>query len=167
MCILFLIHLLISLKLDRTVDWAEPLREGITETKSDEINDLLDEYDLIIENHEKWTEEQDVIVVRSKEPMNIAALANEFYNIDGVMEIDMGIPEISGSDIKIERVEGGWEVAYILKFGGAYVKGAGKKHTWTYHAMDNGEVKFISETGDEIPAYMKCDAPKKQIAERG
>jgi|GEM_PF-7038317 len=36
---------------DKTIDWAAPLRKGISETNSHEINDLLDEFDLIIEKY--------------------------------------------------------------------------------------------------------------------
>ena len=148
---------------DRNVDWAEPLREGITETNSDEINDLLDDYDLIIENHERWTDDQDVIVIRSKEPINMAAISNEFYNVEGVVEVDLGIPEIGGNDINISRLDGGWQIVYTLTIGGAYSKEGGKKHVWTYKALDNGVITFISETGEPIPAWMKCNFPNKDI----
>jgi len=153
---------------DRNVDWAEPLREGITETNSDEINDLLDEYDLIIETHERWTDDQDVIVIRSKEPINMAAISNEFYNVEGVVEVDLGIPEIGGNDINISRLDGGWQIVYTLTIGGAYSKEGSKKHVWTYKALDNGVITFISEIGDPIPAWMKCDLPKDiNLANKG
>jgi len=147
------------------VDWAAPLRDGISETESAEINDLLDEYDLVIQNHQKWTEEEDIIIIRSKSPLNMAALANEFYNIKGVEEIDLGIPEIGGNDITINRMADGWEVSYILRFG-AYVDGQGKNHTWKYKAMDSGDVKFLEETGDPIPDWMRCELEEDQLAAR-
>jgi len=87
---------------EKDIDWAAPLLDGINETDSDEFNDLLDEYDFILENHEKWTDTEDIIVVRSKEPLNMAALANEFYNIEGVVEIDLGVPEVLGGPIFIK-----------------------------------------------------------------
>lgn len=150
---------------ERSADWASPLQKGITETTSPQINDLLDEYDLILENHEKWTDTEDVIVIRSKEPLNMAALANEFYNIEGIVEIDLGIPDIGGNDILIERQDDGWKVDYILKFGGAYLPGQGKQHTWSYSASDDGTVQFLTETGDAIPSYMKC-SPAQLAAKR-
>ncbi|MEL6924152.1 MAG: hypothetical protein AAFO94_08900 [Bacteroidota bacterium] len=140
----------------RNVEWAGPLREGITETNSAEINELLDEFDLVIQNHQKWTDDEDIITISSKTPLNMAALANEFYNIQGVESIDLGIPEISGNDIVINRVSGGWEVEYVLRFG-AYVDGKGKDHRWKYRAMDSGDIKFIEETGDPIPDWMRCE----------
>ncbi len=140
---------------EKTVAWAAPLRAGISETTSDDINDLLDEFDLIIEKHVNWNDTQDAITIRSKEPLNMAALANEFYNVEGVSEIDLGIPKVGGNDISIKRIGQGWEIDYILKFG-SYVTGEGKKHIWTYRAMDNGLIQFISEEGDEIPSWMRC-----------
>lgn len=143
---------------DKNVSWAEPLRQGISETSSEDINDLLDEYDLIIEKHVNWNDTQDAITIRSKEPLNMAALANEFYNVEGVSEIDLGIPKVGGNDIEVRRVSGGWEINYVLKFG-SYISGNGKKHIWKYKAGDDGSVQFIAEEGDAVPSWMKCDFP--------
>ncbi len=142
----------------RNADWAAPLRSGITETDSPIINDLLDEFDLIIEKHVQWNDTQDAITIRSKGPLNMAALANEFYNIEGVVEIDLGVPKIGGNDIEIARTETGWEVSYILRFG-SYIDGKGKVHTWKYEAKDNGTINFMSETGDPVPDWMRCESP--------
>ena len=149
----------------RDAEWAEPLRDGISETTNGTINDMLDEYDLIIDNHQKWTEEEDIITIRSKKPLNMAALANEFYNVEDVVEIDLGIPEIGGNDIEINRVQGAWEVKYVLKFG-SYFKGQGKSHIWTYQALDSGKVKFIEEKGDPVPEWMKCEATRLELASK-
>ena len=139
---------------DKNVDWATPLQQGVSETSSDEINDLLDEYNLVISKHVQWNSTQDAITIRSKKPLNMAALSNDFYNIEGVAEIDLGVPNIAGNDIKIERVERGWELEYILQFG-SYSE-EGKNHIWKYRVLDNGEVSFLSETGDPIPTWMRC-----------
>lgn len=140
---------------NRDVNWAQPLRDGISETNSTEINNLLDEYDLIIEKHVQWNDNQDAITIRSSEPLNMAALANEFYNIEGVSGIDLGIPKIGGNDINMTRLSNGWEVEYILRFG-SYISGKGKIHIWKYRALDNGTIEFLSEGGDPIPEWLKC-----------
>ncbi len=141
---------------DRNIDWAQPLREGISETDNDEINDLLDDYDLIIEKHIQWNDTKDAITIRSKEPLNMAALANEFYNIEGVSSIDLGVPEIGGNDINIERINNGWEVQYVLRFG-SYISGKGKVHIWKFNALDDGSIEMISEGGDPVPEWMRCE----------
>lgn len=140
---------------DKNIGWAEPLRQGISETTSEAINDLLDDFDLIIDKHVNWNDTQDAITIRSKEPLNMAALANEFYNIDGVTEIDLRIPEAGGNDIVVQRVSGGWDISYILRFG-SYINNNGKSHIWKYRTMDDGSVQLLSEEGDEIPSWMRC-----------
>ncbi len=144
---------------ERDIDWAEPLLDGINETDSDEFNDLLDEYELIIDKHVPWNDTQDAITIRSKEPMNMAALSNEFYNIEGVEEIDLGIPKVVGNDIVLSRIATGWEIQYLLKFG-AFGSGGGKEHIWTYEASDDGTIKFIDEVGEPIPTWMRCSKEK-------
>ncbi|MEM1319960.1 MAG: hypothetical protein AAGG75_06855 [Bacteroidota bacterium] len=140
---------------DRDVAWAAPLQEGISETESQEINELLDEFDLIIDKHVQWNDTQDAITIRSKEPLNMAALANEFYNIEGIKDIDLGIPELGGNDINVSRVHDGWEVEYVLRFG-SYISGKGKMHFWKYRVLDNGDVQFVTEDGDPLPEWMRC-----------
>ncbi len=142
---------------DNTVEWAELLNEGISETTNETFNDLLDEYDLVIENHEKWTDEQDILVVRSSAPLNMAALANEFYNIEGIIEIDLGIPDLNGNDIQFKKTNNGWEIHYVLTIGGSLLQTTKKEHIWIFEVNPAGEVKFLSEEGEPIPGWMKCE----------
>lgn len=144
---------------DREVEWAWPLLDGISETDSEEFNELLDDHDLIIERHVQWNETEDAITIRSKEPLNMAALANEFYNIEGINNIDLGIPKIGGNDINLWQKSDGWEIEYVLRFG-SYVVGKGQVHIWTYNVDEMGNVKFVSESGDPLPEYMKCHFDK-------
>ncbi len=139
----------------RDAAWAAPLRAGITETNSPEINQLLDEYDLIIEKHVQWNDQHDAMTIRSTEPLNMAALANEFYNIEGVVEVDLGIPDLSGSDIELRRLPDAWEVTYVLRFGSLF-QDEGQHHLWVWRVSDDGHVQFVREEGAPIPAWMRC-----------
>jgi hypothetical protein len=143
---------------DKNVAWAAPLRSGITETSDKNINKLLNDYDLTIEKYVQWNDTQDAITIRSKEPLNMAALANEFNNVEGVAELDLGLPKVSGNDISMKRVSAAWEIDFILKFGAYAGATSGKQHAWKYRALDNGEVTFLAESGDPIPTWLKCDA---------
>lgn len=151
---------------DREIDWAQPLRDGISETESPEINDLLDEYELIIEKHVLWNDSEDALTIRSKSPLNMAALATSFLDIDGVADVDLGIPKISGNDISLNRLQDGWEVRYILKFG-SFSSGEGKSHIWKYQALDDGTIKFIEESGSPIPSWMRCSINKDALVFKG
>lgn len=150
---------------DKNVAWAKPLRNGASETSSPTINRLLDEHDLIIEKHVQWNDSQDAITIRSKEPLNMAALSHEFYSIEGVSDIDLGIPKIGGNDINMKRISNGWEVEYVLRFG-TYINGKGKIHIWKYNAMDNGKVEFVSEGGDPVPEWMRCGNTDEELAKK-
>jgi len=141
----------------KDAEWANLLNEGIAETTSEEFNDLLDEYDLVIENQKQWTDTEDVLVIRAADPINMAALANEFYNIEGINEIDLGIPEVKGNDIEIEKTAIGWNVKYILTIGSSLLDTTRKQHVWEYEITDEGQVNFISEDGEPIPDWMKCE----------
>lgn len=139
---------------DKTVAWAAPLREGISETTSPEINDLLDEFDLVIEKHVQWDDTHDALTIRSRQPLNMAALAHQFTNIEGVTETDLGQPRLRGNDIQMRRTASGWTLTYILRFGAPI--GDGKQHRWIFECDDEGASKFLREEGDDVPSYLRC-----------
>ena len=140
---------------DKDVAWAALLRDGISETTNRELNDLLDEYDLVIEKHVQWDDTQDALTIRSRRPMNISALAMQFEGIEGVNKTDLGVPRLRGNDIQVERSAGGWTVTYLLRFG-APVGGSGKEHRWIFQCSDELQSTFLREEGDDIPSYLRC-----------
>ncbi len=151
---------------EKDVDWAAPLRDGISETENADINDLLDEYELVIEKHVPWNDTEDALTIRSKAPLNMAALASQFEDIEGIMDIDLGVPKVAGNDIELNRFQDGWELQYIMKFG-SFASGKGKKHIWKYQAFDDGSVKFIEESGSPIPTWMRCHVEELLLVFRG
>ena len=140
---------------DRNVDWADPLRNGLTETNDVTFNKLLRKYNLFIERHVQWTERQDALTLRSRDPINMAAIASEFSSIEGIQETDLGIPKVLGSDIEASRIKDAWNLDYILRFG-AWATGSGKSHTWRFQVTDKGSVTIKNETGDPVPKWMRC-----------
>lgn len=145
--------------------WAQPLKDDIAETNSPQFNRLLEQHDLSIVEHQKWTDTQDAVTIRSRNPLNMSALANEFRNIDGVEDIDMGVPEIMGNDIEMYRTPSGWRLDYILKVSGGIGGEALKTHTWSWSVDDSGSIKFIEEKGAPVPEWMRCELQRfaKQI----
>ena len=148
-------HMLIIF--DRDVEWAAPLREGRHETTSITFNDLLYEHDLIIEKHLQWDDTRDAVSIRSKRPLNMASLSNEFHNLEGVQEIDLGISKQVGNDIVATRTASAWRFQFRLSFGSLAEKGE-KVHTWLYEVTDAGAVAKVSEAGDPVPDWMRCSA---------
>jgi hypothetical protein len=151
-------HLVVIYK--KNVDWAAPLRQGITETTNKELNQLLDKYDLAIERSMQWNDTQDAITLRSKEPLNMAALADKFRDIQGVVQTDLGSTKLGGNDIKARRVGGGWEIDYVLSIN------ATQQHTWKFKALENGQVSLLKEAGEPLPAWMRCETPDKTMVAR-
>lgn len=151
---------------EKDIDWAAPLRDGISETENATLNDLLDEYELVIEKHVHWNDSEDALTIRSKVPLNMAALASEFEEIEGVVDIDLGVPKVAGNDIALNRFQDGWEIQYILKFG-SFTNGKGKQHVWKYHALDDGTIQFIEESGSPIPTWMRCHTAGDLLVFRG
>ena len=151
-------HLVVIYK--RNVDWAAPLRQGITETTNKELNQLLDQYDLAIERSMQWNESQDAITLRSKEPLNMAALADRFRDIPGVVQTDLGSTKLGSNDIKARRTAGGWEIDFILSIN------INQQHVWKFKAADNGQVNLLKESGEPLPAWMRCEAPEKALLAR-
>jgi len=146
-------HMLIIF--DRNIEWAAPLREGRHETNSITLNDLLYEHDLIIEKHVQWDDSRDAIAIRSKRPLNMASLANEFYNLEGVQEIDLGLAKDAGNDITARRTAEGWQFTFLLSFGSLAEQGE-KVHRWQYEISDSGSITKVSEGGHPVPEWMRC-----------
>ena len=138
------------------VDWASSLHEDISDVSNEALSNLLDDFDLFIDRHEKWTSEEDVLIIRSLRPMNMAALAQKFLDIDGIESVDLGIPEIKGNDITVERKGNAWIFSYILAVSGAFGQET-TNHVWTFKVTDDGKVNLMKEEGPPIPEWLKCD----------
>ncbi len=146
-------HMLIIF--DRNIEWAAPLRAGRHETTSITLNDLLYDHDLIIEKHVQWNDTHDAISIRSKNPLNMAALANEFNNIEGVQSVDLGLSKEVGNNITATRVGSGWRFVFTLSFGSLQEKGE-KTHNWQYEYTDGGKMTKVRESGDPVPEWLRC-----------
>jgi hypothetical protein len=145
----------------KNVAWASPLSKGLLQTNSQRFNDLVARYKLILEKHIQWTDHQFAIALRSKEPINMAALAEEFRQIEGIDEIDLGIPKVLGNDIQVLQADGNIELEYILRFG-AWSAGKGQSHTWRF-AANSKTIKATADFGAPVPAWLKCHfQPEKQ-----
>jgi hypothetical protein len=148
-------HLVIIYR--RNMDWAAPLSKGITETTNRDFNKLLDQYDLAIEKHVQWNDTQDAITLRSKEPLNMAAISERFRDIPGVMQIDLGQAKFSGNDIRAKRIGSGWEIEFFLAIG------VNQQHSWKFKALDNNQVSLLKESGNPLPSWMKCNLEEKNM----
>ncbi len=138
----------------RTAEWAKPLRLGDHFTDNEEINELNEKYGLIIDKHVEWDEEHNSFNIKATKSLNIAPIANSFSNIEDVVLVDLLTPDGDGNDIEVRRLKNGWMLNYMVKFDSC-ITGCKKKHVWTFEVSDDQQVKFVSESGDELPDWMK------------
>ncbi|MEM8908214.1 MAG: hypothetical protein AAGD05_10250 [Bacteroidota bacterium] len=138
---------------NRSAEWAIPLRLGDNTTNSEEINQLLDHYGLVIDKHVEWDEEKNSFHVRATKSLNIAAIAKAFSAVEGVVLVDLLMPAGDGNDIEVKQLEQGLEVNYLVKFGSC-ISGCKNQHVWSFQVNPQGEVKFLGESGDALPEWM-------------
>jgi hypothetical protein len=140
---------------NKYADWASPLQKGLMQTNSNKFNDLVAKHKLVLEKHVLWTDKQNAITLRAKEPLNMSALANEFSQIEGVQDIDLGIPKALGNDIQVRLNKDALDFEYILRFG-SWTNGKGESHIWYFQMSDGGKIKSNGDTGAQLPTWLKC-----------
>ncbi|NJK83650.1 MAG: hypothetical protein HC912_07360 [Saprospiraceae bacterium] len=138
---------------ERTVDWASPLRKGITSTDSKIINNLIEQYDLLIERNEYFDARRDAIVLRAIKPINMTAIANELYPVEAVELIELGHDRNQDTDISIQTNDEGWQVRYLISFR---EEKSVQQHYWFYEVKWTGQVTLLSEGGAPIPEHLQC-----------
>ena len=137
----------------RDAPWATPLRLGDDVTDSDEINKLSEKFNLKIDRHVEWDEEHNSFNMRAEKSINIASVAKDLSTVESITLVDMMEPNGDGNDLELKKLTNGWEISYVIKFDGC-ITGCKKRHSWTFEVINN-EVKFIGESGDELPKWMR------------
>lgn len=147
----------------KEVAWAKPLKSGISSTNQPLINGILERYDLIIEGIEPLNSRQDALTIRAVKPINMEALANNFYGIEGIEAVELeenppaslvraGTP--IRSDIYASQNRNAWDLEYILRFE---TKGKLQEHTWVYRIKEDGTIRLLNESGDILPTWLNCE----------
>ena len=145
-------HLVVIYK--RDAPWATPLRLGDDMTDNDKINQLSEKFNLKINRHSEWDEEHNSFNMHAEKALNIASLAKDISTVESVTLVDLMEPNGDGNDIEITPMKDGWKINYIIKFEGC-ISGCKKKHTWSFEVTNSGKVTFVSESGDELPIWMR------------
>jgi len=143
----------IELIFDRNAPWAIPLKDGVTSTHNSIINELTEQYDLIIESYQQIDYQRDMLIMRAVEPINMAALANRLYDVKEIRQINLESDKTINSDITVTPMDDGWKVVYLLHFQEENIP---QQHSWIYYAYRTGQVEFITESGAPIPDYLNC-----------
>ncbi len=143
-----------------TEKWALPLKMGHKETNSEEITALCEKFGLVIDVHDMWNEEINFFYLKANRPLNLAAVAPLFENIQGIVGSDLLISDNNGNDIVATEIEGGWQLDFLLKFDNCFER-CEKQYIWSFKVTEitstGAKVEFLNEGGDEIPKWMKKD----------
>jgi hypothetical protein len=144
---------------DKSANWAYPLEQGINETASTAINNLMQEYDLTITKCSEWGPSLGAITLRSSTPYNIAALSQQFMGLEGIKSVELKSPSQNGEvrDIEVSKRANGWLVKFLLKWENC-ASGCDLSHWWTFFVEDaTFAPKFVLQSGDPLPEWLKCE----------
>lgn len=137
------------LDIDSTKDWARAWREGNTLTGNQQIDDLMQKYNLQISQYYDFSWEHSVTLF-SSEPINTSALAKKFELIEGVLHSAavgyFGGPHDITATIKTNYL--------LLKFyvgWGDCPSGCIARHYWEFQISFYGGVKLIKSYGNPLP----------------
>lgn len=149
---------MVQIHYKNTSAWAAPLKLGGNETNNEDITTICTKYNLSIESHQIWDEQTNMFIVKAHTPVNLAAIAQLFKNIDGVQKVILPVPDLDGNDIEARRTSKGWQLNYIVKFDSC-LTGCKKQRTWSFEVVNinvhsSANVKFIGITGDDLPDWM-------------
>ncbi len=149
-----------QVKYNNTVKWAKPLRLGDDMTDNGRINNMLEEYGLRIDLHQKWDDSNNLFHVKANDFINIAAIADSFQKVEGVKDVIINVPGADGNDIEATRIQNGWRFDFIIKWGQKCMLPVGceNHHVWSFEVKNTKTgtalVKFLEESGADIPDWM-------------
>lgn len=151
----------IILVFEHDAEWVEPLKHRADTTASPSINNIIRQYNLVMTRMVYLDEERAGLVLQSREPINVPALAMKFFTEEGIGSIEEVLPYGDGNDIAIERTKDGWEVKYSVRFGNC-VNQCQKFHDWAFTVNEAGEVSYEGDSGHTIPPWIAATAEAKK-----
>lgn len=151
----------IILVFEHDAEWVEPLKQRADTTASVTINNIIRQFNLIMTRMVYLDEERAGLVLQSREPINIPALAMKFFTDEGIGSIEEVLPYGDGNDISIERTKEGWSLTYSVKFGNC-VNQCQKFHDWKFAITESGEVSYLGSSGHTIPPWIGATAEAKK-----
>jgi len=130
----------IIVAVDTTVDWTDAWQAGERLTDQQEVDALLEEYDLSVEYQARPS--QSYALVRSETPINTIALSREFEGIEGVEYAEQNGYAGDGNDIQATVGEEAVVLAYSRSWGDCPA-GCIHREAWTFRIEKDGAVRFV------------------------
>jgi hypothetical protein len=91
------------------------------------------------------------ILIQSPTFYNIPAIMDKVYIDTRIGSIQQQLPYGDGNKIDAKKDDNKWTITFRMRFKNCVNK-CEAEHFWTF-VVENNEVKFINEGGDNIPAY--------------
>lgn len=139
----------LSVGVNTGAPWLDAWRKGNTETGNEEVDDLLNEFDLtLVDYHEFASSPTANATLQSEYAINVYAVGRLFEQIP---YIDYATAQIvgDGSDIKVLLFDN--HLRYTLEYGfGDCPAGCINRHKWTFKVFRDGHVEFVSEGGSPL-----------------
>lgn len=131
--------------------WAQPLQQGFDTTQNESFNQLLRRFNLSCQ-YKKLDNTNDLIIVKSPAPINIAALRHQLTAL-ALYCPPQANPYRDGSDITVlfNPKTMAHEYTYYLRWDGCATN-CNKEHFWRFSVSFGGELVFLKSGGDAIPA---------------
>lgn len=143
----------VNIMVDANANWLDKLLAGKSKIGNLPLSNLLERYKLKVQ----VLEELDGITmleITSSQPMNMKFIANELSMVDDVFMTEVPLPTGDGSDIDIKKIEGGWMIAYHLKYKNCESL-CKYDHYWHFGVTETGVVSFLGEYGSDLTSYMQ------------
>jgi len=117
--------------------WAEAWKRGERLTGNQAVDALMKAHNLTVERGH---------ILRSPEPVNIAALARRFAAIPGIRYAEGDAAIGDGNDIRARADGNGWRLEYSAGKGDCPA-GCIERDRWTFLVTTDGRVTFVGSTG--------------------
>ncbi len=128
----------------KEADWKNAI-ETLDIHNGGKVVELIENYDLEVIDDNYWDENNNVLLLQSRNMYNMKALAHQFEQA-APETIEQALPNISDiqpdSDISVKKSNNNWQVTFY-KYGSSFINKS--KKSWTFEIIDGTKVKFLSK----------------------
>lgn len=130
-------------------EWVAAWERGERLTGYEPVDVLVRGWDLEPVRFHAWSTGPGA-VLRSARPLNVAALAARFEEIEGIRSARPNGAVGDGNDIEAESESGGWRLDYSVGWGDCPA-GCIHRHHWLFRVKTDGTVRFLESRGPAVP----------------
>lgn len=131
--------------------WPDAWREGTLFTGNKAVDRLIRRFDLaLIAYRDLRTMSFDIAVLRTAEPLDIAALGTRFEGIEGIHSAGPNTVAGDANDIRAVVEDSAIRLEYSVGFGDCPAGCIGR-HIWSFRVHEDGEVEFVGISGSPLP----------------